>query len=199
MTARLAVLVSGAGTNLQAVLDACADGILDAEVVVVVSNRIDAGGLDRARRVGVETAVCGPAAGEERGYYDARLADLVGGFRPDWVVLAGWMRLLTMPFLGRFPHRVVNLHPGRPGEFPGVDAIARAWRAEVERTGVMVHLVPDEGVDDGPVLATVDVVVEPDDTLESLTARVHSAEHDLLVSALADLIALPDPSPDRFV
>lgn len=199
MTTRLAVLVSGAGTNLQAVLDACADGILDAEVVVVVSNRIDAGGLDRARRVGVETAVCGPVAGEERRDYDARLAGLVGGFRPDWILLAGWMRLLTMPFLGRFPNQVVNLHPARPGEFPGVDAIDRAWRAGVERTGVMVHLVPDEGVDDGPVLATVDVVVEPDDTLESLTARVHAAEHRLLIEALVDLVRPPGRSPGRFV
>lgn len=199
MTARLAVLVSGAGTNLQAVLDACTDGTLDAAVEVVVSNRIDAGGLDRARRVGVETAVCGPVVGEERRDYDARLADLVGGFHPDWIVLAGWMRLLTMPFLGRFPLRVVNLHPARPGEFPGVDAIARAWRAGVERTGVMVHLVPDEGVDDGPVLATVDVAIEPDDTLESLTARVHAAEHRLLIDALVDLMRPPGRSPDRFV
>lgn len=188
MTARLAVLVSGAGTNLQAVLDACADGTLDAEVVVVVSNRPDAGGLDRARRVGVETIVCGPAAREERRDYDARLADVVGAARPDWVVLAGWMRLLTMPFLGRFPHRVVNLHPARPGEFPGVDAVGRAWRAGVERTGVVVHLVPDEGVDDGPVLAAVDVPVHPGDTLDDLTARVHAAEHDLLVRALTDLV-----------
>lgn len=188
MTARLAVLVSGAGTNLQAVLDACADGTLDAEVVLVVSNRADAGGLDRAHRAGVDAADCVPSAGEERRDYDARLAEVVGPCRPDWVILAGWMRLLTMAFLGRFPNRVVNLHPARPGEFPGVDAIARAWRAGVDRTGVMVHLVPDEGVDDGPVLAVADVPIHPDDTLDDLTARVHAVEHRVLVSALADLV-----------
>ena len=96
-----------------------------------------------------------------------------------------------MGFLARFPGRVVNLHPALPGEFPGTNAIARAWeqaqRGERRATGVMVHLVPDEGVDDGPVLGTVVVPIEPDDTLETLTDRVHQAEHRLLVDVLAEL------------
>jgi len=106
-------------------------------------------------------------------------------------VLAGWMRVLTMSFLGWFPRRVVNLHPARPGELPGTHAIERAWQealaGERTETGVMVHLVPDEGVDDGPVLATETVAIRPDDTLESLTERVHATEHRLLVDTLRDL------------
>ena len=102
----------------------------------------------------------GRNAGEARADYDARLADVVAGFGPDFVVLAGWMRILTMSFLGWFPDRVVNLHPALPGELPGTHAIERAWQealaGERTATGVMVHLVPDEGVDDGPVLATRD-------------------------------------------
>ena len=96
-----------------------------------------------------------------------------------------------MSFLGWFPERVVNLHPALPGELPGTHAIERAWHealaGERTATGVMVHLVPDEGVDDGPVLGTTTVPIRPDDTLESLTARVHAAEHELLIATLAPL------------
>ena len=100
------------------------------------------------------------------------------------------MRILTASFLGWFPDRVVNLHPALPGELPGTHAIERAWHealaGERTTTGVMVHLVPDEGVDDGPVLATVAVPIHADDTLEALEARVHAAEHVLLVAAIRD-------------
>jgi phosphoribosylglycinamide formyltransferase 1 len=188
---RLVVLASGAGSNLQAVLDACADGRLPATVVAVVSDRADAHALVRAGAAGVPAVHLGRNPGEARGDYDARLADVVAGFGPDFVVLAGWMRILTMSFLGWFPHRVVNLHPALPGELPGVRAVERAWHealaGERTATGVMVHLVPDEGVDDGPVLATATIPIQPDDSLESLTARVHRAEHELLVSTLATL------------
>ena len=114
--------------------------------------------LDRATAAGVPAVRVPPDAGEARADYDTRLADVVAARDPDFVVLAGWMRILTMSFLGRFPDRVVNLHPALPGELPGTHAIERAWHealaGERTRTGVMVHLVPDEGVDDGPVLAT---------------------------------------------
>lgn len=190
---RLVVLVSGNGSNLQAILDACAQGTLPAEVVAVVSNRSDAHGLERGRLAGVATVCLEPRPGEERADYDARLADVVAGFGPDVVVLAGWMRILTMSFLGWFPGGVVNLHPALPGEYPGTHAIERAFAdAQAglrDHTGVMVHLVPDEGVDDGPTLATAIVPIAPDDTLESLSARIHTTEHRLLVEALATLLA----------
>ncbi len=188
---RLVVLASGAGSNLQAVIDATVDGRLPAEVVAVVSDRADAGALARAGAAGITACHVGRLDGEARPDYDARLADVVAGFDPDLVVLAGWMRILTMSFLGRFPHRVVNLHPALPGELPGTGAIERAWHealaGERTSTGVMVHLVPSESVDDGPVLGTSVVPILPDDTLESLTARVHAHEHELLVDTLATL------------
>jgi formyltetrahydrofolate-dependent phosphoribosylglycinamide formyltransferase len=188
---RLVVLASGNGTNLQAILDACADGRLPADVAAVVSNKAGSGALQRAADAGVPYVHVAPHANEPRPDYDARLADIVSGFDPDWVVLAGWMRILSMSFLGWFPGMVVNLHPALPGELPGVDAIERAWReaqsGHRNQTGVMVHLVPSEGIDDGPVLATATVSIHPSDTLESLTNRVHGVEHRLLVETLATL------------
>ncbi len=191
MTARLVVLVSGNGSNLQAVIDACRAGSLDAKVVSVVSNKADAFGLRRAEQAGIRTVVCAPQPGEERAAYDERLARIVARANPDLVVLAGWMRLLSMSFLQRFPGIVVNLHPALPGEYPGTHAIERAFadaqQGRLDRTGVMVHLVPDEGVDDGPTIATVEIPILPDDTLEALERRVHAAEHALLVDALRTL------------
>lgn len=188
---RVVVLASGNGTNLQAILDASGDGRLPAQVVAVVSNRAGSGALQRAAEAGVPFVHVAPHADEPRGDYDARLADIVSGFDPDWVVLAGWMRVLSMSFLGWFPGMVVNLHPALPGELPGVEAIERAWREAQagtrDHTGVMVHLVPDEGVDDGPVLAVATVPIKPNDTLEDLTGRVHAVEHRLLVETLATL------------
>ena len=181
----------GREPNLQAVLDACADGRLPAEVVAVVSDHAGAGALARAGRAGVPAVHVGRQQDEPRPDYDARLADVVAGFGPDFVVLAGWMRILTMSFLGWFPDRVVNLHPALPGELPGTHAIERAWHealaGERTQTGVMVHLVPSESVDDGPVLASAVVPILPDDTLDSLTARVHRTEHELLVNTLSSL------------
>lgn len=198
MTARLVVLASGGGSNLQAILDACASGRLPAEVVAVVTNVPGAGCLDRAARAGVATVVLPVAKGEPRRGYDARLVEAVAPFDTDWVVLAGWMRLLSSAFLDRHPGRVVNLHPALPGELPGLHAIERAYdEARAGRrinTGVMVHLVPDEGVDDGPVLATATVPIHPNDTLDELTERVHRTEHELLVVTLATLVATA-PTP----
>ena len=188
---RLVVLASGNGSNLQAVLDASAERRLPATVVAVVSNKPDSAALLRGTDAGVPAVAVTPRRGEPRTEYDARLADVVSGFDPDWIVLAGWMRLLSMSFLGWFPNMVVNLHPALPGELPGVDSVARALaEARAGRrnaTGVMVHLVPDEGVDNGPVVATATVAIHPSDDLETLTERVHRVEHQLLVETLATL------------
>lgn len=190
---RLAALISGNGSNLQAILDACASGELAAQVVVVVSDRGAAYGLERARRAGVPALHFPPRKSLDRRQYDAALAELVAGYRPDWVVLAGWMRLLSSAFLDRFPQRVVNLHPALPGTFPGTHAIQRAFQAyqngEITHTGIMVHLVPDEGVDNGPLLAQQIIPIHPADTLETLEERIHAAEHRLLVETLKRLAA----------
>lgn len=194
--ARIVVLISGNGSNLQAILDACADGRLPAQVVAVISNRREAYGLQRARAAGVP-ALYFPLRpylqnGRGRAAYDADLAELVAGYRPDWIALAGWMHVLSMHFLRRFPGHVINLHPALPGAFPGADAIARAYQAfqrgEIRQTGAMIHFVPDEGVDAGPVIVQEAVPIEPNDTLEELESRVHEAEHRLYVAALSRLI-----------
>ena len=191
MTARLVVLASGGGSNLQAVLDAASSGRLGATVAALVTNVPDARCAARAHGAGVPVVRLPAEPGEARRHYDARLLAAVAPHRPDWVVLAGWMRLLSSVFLDPHAGRVVNLHPALPGELPGLHAIelafheARAGRRTA--TGVMVHLVPDEGVDDGPVLATATVPIHPGDSLADLEARMHLAEHELLVRTLAHL------------
>jgi len=192
MSSRLVALISGNGSNLQAILDACASGELDATVVSVISNKAEAFGLTRARNAGVE-AICFPKLeNESRQEYDSRLAVYVSTCVPDYIILAGWMRLLTSVFLEHFPNRVINLHPALPGTFPGTHAIERAYdayqRGEIKHTGVMVHLVPDEGMDNGPVLATEIVPILDNDTLESLETRVHKTEHELLVKTLKEIV-----------
>jgi phosphoribosylglycinamide formyltransferase-1 len=192
MPSRLVVLISGNGSNLQAILDACSAGELDADVVSVISNKAEAFGLTRARYVGIESVYFPKLENESRLDYDLRLADSVGSLNPDFIVLAGWMRILTSNFLNHFPNHVINLHPALPNTFPGTHAIERAYdayqRGEIKHTGVMVHLVPDEGVDNGPVLAAEIVPIFVDDTLESLEARIHEEEHQLLVETLKLII-----------
>ncbi len=191
-SSRLVVLISGNGSNLQAILDACASGELDATVVTVISNKAEAYGLTRARNAGIESIHFPKLETESRNEYDARLAAYVSTCLPDYVVLVGWMRILSSFFLSSFPNRVINLHPALPETFPGTHSIERAFEAyqhkELNHTGVMVHLVPDEGVDNGPVLATEIVPIFADDTLESLEARVHKTEHKLLVNILKELV-----------
>jgi phosphoribosylglycinamide formyltransferase 1 len=180
---KLGVLVSGSGSNLQAILDAIAGGQLDAEVAVVVSNRADALALDRARRAGVAAEVILHGGFPSREAFDEALVRALSLHGVEWVVLAGFMRLVTPVLLGAFPRRVLNIHPALLPSFPGTHAQAQALAYGVRVTGVSVHIV-DVGTDTGPIVAQTPVSVEPDDTLESLTARIHAAEHTLLVSVL---------------
>jgi len=188
---RLVVMVSGNGSNLQAILDACDDGRINGRVAAVVSNKADVFALQRADAAGVPAVHIGRRPDEDRSDYDARLTELVAGFDPDFIVLAGWLRILTLSFLGWFPGRVVNLHPAKPGDLPGMNAIERAWDEALagERTesGVMVHFVPDEGIDDGPLLATEAIPIDTGAGIEQFEAAVHAVEHRLLVGVLADL------------
>lgn len=194
---RLAVLISGHGSNLQALIDACERGeLLGVEIAVVVSNRRDAYGLVRAQNHGLPTLYYPLKRYRDRGLartaYDADLARILGAFGVEWIVQAGWMHVFSNAFLRQFPNRVLNLHPALPGQFPGVGAIVRAHeaaqRGEIDHTGVMVHLVPDEGVDVGPVVLQEVVSIHKGESLETLEARVHAVEHRLLVEAVRRMV-----------
>ncbi|MDP1547275.1 MAG: phosphoribosylglycinamide formyltransferase [Anaerolineales bacterium] len=193
---RLVVLISGNGSNLQAVLDACASGELPASVVCVISNKADAHGLVRARNAGVEAIHFAKLTNETRQEYDKRLSDYVTTKQPSYIILAGWMRILSSSFLSSFPNKVINLHPALPDTFPGTHAIERAFeayqRGQIDHTGIMIHLVPDEGVDNGPVLATEIIPIHKDDTLEVLETRIHQREHKLLVKTIKELLITSD-------
>ena len=176
----IGVLVSGSGTNLQALIDA---GL---PIVAVASNKPGVRALERAAAAGIETAVFPLEAHADRETRDRAMADWLAVRGVTLVVCAGYMHILTPAFLDRFPGAVVNVHPSLLPAFPGMQAIEEALAAGVARTGVTVHLV-DEGVDSGPVLAQEEVPVLPGDTPESLRARVHAVEHRLLPAVVRTL------------
>ena len=185
MTSRLVVMVSGNGSNLQAIIDAQASGRLPVEISGVVSNVESAFALKRATDAGIPTTVLSHK-GRDRAEYDKELAYIVSSIGADLVVLAGWNRLLSGHFVSH--HTTINLHPAQPGTFPGLHAIRRAYEAwklgKISSGGVMVHYVPDEGVDDGPVIDWTAVPFMSDDTLEDFEQRVHAVEHTLLVDSI---------------
>lgn len=184
---RLAVLVSGGGTNLAALLTATdVDPGFDAEVVVVASDRRDAGGLERARERGIPTVVCPLGDYDDRVAWEEALRRDVEAYRPDVVVLAGFMKILTARFLAAWPQRVVNTHPSLLPAFRGADAVGSALAHGVKVSGCTVHLV-DEEVDHGPIVAQEAVRVLDDDTHGTLHERIKAVEHRLLPQCVAAL------------
>jgi phosphoribosylglycinamide formyltransferase 1 len=197
---RIVVLASGSGTNLQAILDKL-HGQGGIEVVGVGSDKPEAGALERGRDAGVETGVFPAGDFADRAARDAAMADWIESRHPDLVVLAGYMQLLSAPFVERFSNRVVNIHPALLPAFPGLDAIGQALAAGVERTGVTVHFV-DEGVDTGPAIAQREVPVPAGVRREELEAAVHAVEHELYPEAIrmiAEGRVRIDPSDPRKV
>jgi phosphoribosylglycinamide formyltransferase-1 len=180
---KLGVLVSGTGSNLQAILDAVAGARLDARVAVVVSNVADAGGLARAMAAGVETVVVDHRAYADRRAFDAALVEVLRARGVEVVVLAGFMRLVTDVLLGAFPMRVVNVHPSLLPAFPGVHSQKQAFDYGVRVAGCTVHFV-DGGTDTGPIIAQATVPVEEGDDEESLRLRILAKEHELLPQVL---------------
>jgi phosphoribosylglycinamide formyltransferase 1 len=179
----LGVLVSGSGTNLQAVLDAVRAGTLDARVAVVVSNVAGAGALERARAAGVEAVVVEHGKYPDRRAFDAAIVEHLKTRGVEVVVLAGFMRLVTDVLLGAFPMRIVNIHPGLLPAFPGVHAQRQALEYGVRVAGCTVHFV-DGGTDTGPIIAQAAVPVRDGDDEATLTARILAKEHQLLPCAL---------------
>lgn len=180
MTARLVVLVSGAGTNLQALIDACADPSYGAQVVAVGADRGDIEGLARAERAGIPTFVRKVDDFTSREHWDHALTDTVAAFEPDVVVLAGFMKLVGTDFLSRFADKVVNTHPALCPSFPGTSGPADALAYGVKVTGATLFVV-DAGVDTGAIIAQTVVPVTDDDDVDSLHERIKVAEREMLV------------------
>ncbi len=181
--ASVVVLVSGTGTNLQALLAAGADPAYGAQVVAVLADRADAAGLTHARAAGVPVVVVPPRDFPDREAWDKALAEAIAEYRPDLVVTAGFMRILGPAVLGRFPDRIVNTHPALLPAFPGAHGVRDALAYGVKVTGATVHLV-DEGVDTGPVLAQVAVPVHDGDDVAVLHERIKAVERPLLVEVV---------------
>lgn len=180
---RLVVLVSGAGTNLQALIDAAADPSYGARVVAVGADRGGIEGLARAQSADVDTFVLKVGEFDTRAAWDAALAETVAAFEPDLVVLAGFMKLVGPTFLGRFAGRVVNTHPALCPSFPGTSGPADALAYGVKVTGATLFVV-DEGVDTGPIVAQTTVPVEDDDDVATLHDRIKAAERTMLVESV---------------
>lgn len=173
---RLAILVSGSGSNLQAFIDRRADGSLPATIAVVISNKADAYALERARRAGIPVEVIDHRAFPSREAFDEALMARIDASHADAVVLAGFMRILTPGFVRHYSGRLLNTHPSLLPKYPGLDTHARAIAAGDGEHGATVHFVTEE-LDGGPVVAQAVVPVLPDDTPDALRARVQAAEH----------------------
>jgi phosphoribosylglycinamide formyltransferase-1 len=187
MTARLAVLVSGEGTNLQALLDACADPAYGAEVVGVGADRTGTMAAARAERHGVETYEAAVGDFPDRGAWDRALTERVSAWKPDLVVLAGFMKLVGEAFLEEFDGRCVNTHPALLPSFPGMNGVRDALASGVKVTGATLFVV-DRGVDSGPIVAQTAVEVRADDDEASLHERIKQAERRMLVDAVGRMM-----------
>jgi phosphoribosylglycinamide formyltransferase-1 len=185
---RLAVLISGRGSNLQSIIDAIGNGTLDAAIAVVVSNRADAPGLLRARQAGIEALHLSAASFARRDDYDRALARELQERNVDLVCLAGFMRLVGAPMLDAFPRRILNIHPSLLPAFPGLDAQRQALEYGVRVTGATVHFVTD-ALDAGPIVLQAAVPVRSDDTVETLSARILVEEHRLYPEAIRLVLA----------
>jgi len=184
---RLAVLASGRGSNLQAIIDSIKNGTLAAKVVVVISDNPEALALERARQEGIPAVSLRPAEYRTKNEYEQRLVEVCEDSQADLVVLAGYMRILGSTFLKRFPNRVVNIHPALLPSFPGLHAQRQAIEYGVRFSGCTVHFV-DEGMDTGPIILQAVVPVQANDTEETLAERILVQEHQLYPQAL-NLIA----------
>jgi phosphoribosylglycinamide formyltransferase-1 len=191
-TRRLAVLASGLGSNFRALADAAARDSLGGVLQVLACDRPDAGAIAVARERGIAVEILDPGTLRTRWSADAERAvvDRLRAHDVDTILLAGFMRILHDTFLGAFPGRVLNLHPSLLPAFPGVDAIARAHAHGVRVTGCTVHLV-DAGIDEGSILAQAAVAISDDDTVETLAARVHAAEHELYPATVRRFLSTP--------
>lgn len=180
---KFAVFISGSGTNLQAIMDSVKAGEIAAELALVVSDRRDAYGLQRAESAGIKTAVFDPKDYTNRQSVDRDIVIALKEYKIDFIVLAGYMRLLTPFFIKQYKNMILNVHPALLPSFKGVDGIKDAFTYGVKVTGVTVHFV-DEKMDHGPIIAQEAVRVAEDDTVETLEAKIHALEHKIYPKAI---------------
>jgi phosphoribosylglycinamide formyltransferase-1 len=183
---RLAILLSGRGSNFQAIHEAVQDGTLDAEIVLVLSNRPDAPGIERAREYGYNAHVVDHKSFANRAAHEEEVLRLLDAASPDFIALAGYMRLLSAAFVERWRDRILNIHPSLLPAFPGVDAQGQAIAYGVKVSGCTVHFV-DEHLDAGPILIQRTVAVQENDNASTLAARILEEEHEAYVEALGKL------------
>ena len=183
MTHQLAVLISGSGTNLQAIMDAQKAGTLDAEIAVVFSNRANAAGLERAAQAGIPTASLDHRDYPDRELFDQAMIDVLTPYAPDTVVLAGFMRILSAVFVRHFAGRLINIHPSLLPKYRGLNTHARALEAGDSEHGCSIHFVTEE-LDGGPLIAQAPIAVHANDTVDSLSKRVQQREHLLYPQVL---------------
>jgi phosphoribosylglycinamide formyltransferase 1 len=179
---RLAILISGRGSNFEAIANNVANGSMEASIAIVISNRPEARGLTVARERGIR-AIALPSTGVDRETYDRALIETLDLYQPDLICLAGYLRVLSAGFVRRFPNRILNIHPSLLPAFPGLDAQRQALDYGVKVTGCTVHFV-DEYLDAGPVVMQAAVPVFDDDTVELLSARILAEEHRIYSEAI---------------
>ncbi|CDD76901.1 phosphoribosylglycinamide formyltransferase [Cryptobacterium sp. CAG:338] len=185
---KIGVLISGSGSNLQAIIDRIDQGTLDAEIVLVISSRPDAFGLTRAEKAGIPTLALNREVYQDAPAANKRIADALKEAGAEYVIMAGYMRKLTNEVLDAYPDKVVNLHPALLPSFKGAHAIEDAFTFGVKVTGITVHFA-NEDYDKGPIIAQRAVEIREDDTLESLETRIHEAEHALYPEVISWLAA----------
>jgi len=178
MPKRIVVLISGSGSNLQAIIDATQSGRINGNVVAVLSNKAGVYGLERATNAGIATEVLDHKAYDSREQFDAAMMQVIDGYSPDLVVLAGFMRILTPEFVRNYEGRMLNIHPSLLPKYKGLHTHKRALEAGDQEHGCTVHFVTEE-LDGGPLLVQGRVSINPDDTEESLQQKVHVQEHQI--------------------
>jgi phosphoribosylglycinamide formyltransferase-1 len=183
VTHQLAVLISGSGTNLQAIMDAQKAGTLDAEIAVVFSNRANAAGLERAAQAGIPTASLDHRDYPDREQFDQAMIEVLTPYAPDTVVLAGFMRILSAVFVRHYAGRLINIHPSLLPKYRGLNTHARALEAGDSEHGCSIHFVTEE-LDGGPLIAQAPIAVHANDTVDSLSKRVQQREHLLYPQVL---------------
>lgn len=180
---RLVVLISGNGSNLQAIIDNIANQNLPAQIVAVISNKADAYGLERAKKAGIEQHVLSHKDFSDRQQYDLALKNLIDGYQPNLIILAGFMRILSNEFVEHYSHKMMNIHPSLLPKYKGLNTHQRAIDAGDKEHGCSVHFVTPK-LDDGPVILQAKVKIEDNDTAETLAERVHEQEHRIYPEAI---------------